>query len=126
MADMQMGKSPCRHGCRHINLKSVTFNCVLFPLFSLHIYIHLKINENEDFSWYPIDCDNEAELSIITTYLRIAPLLPPLSTSFAKCAPFAYKDIDDWWARYAPDYYPEIQSAYEITGDIKFNVYHTR
>ena len=84
--------------------------------------MHTKMSSIEKFSYFPIDCDQGAELSLLATYLRINPLVNlDVIKSFYKCAPERGEPVD-WWQRYEPDYFPEISAIYSIVGEEKFNV----
>ena len=90
----------------------------MFP----HTHIHTKMDSNEDFSWFPIECDDDAELSLLVTYLKITPMLnQDVIESINKCSN-GIGDTATWWERYESDYYPEISAIYDISGESKFNV----
>lgn len=95
------------------------------PPIVVHISLRTQLNNNEDFSWYPIDCDEDAELAILGTYFKIAKRLPNLNTFFVNkpvCGPYNIT-ASSWWQKYEADYYPEIYSFYNlIKTDRHFNI----
>ena len=80
------------------------------------------MDSNEEFSWFPIECDDDAELSLLATYLKITPMLnQDVIESINKCSN-GIGDTATWWERYESDYYSEISAIYDISGESKFNV----
>ena len=109
---------------------SVTTSFLLFSffLFLSHAQNQIVCTKQlitfEGFSQFPIDCENDSQLSILAAYFRMANTVPEMENFMASgLCNGATMNATTWLQEFVtPDYSDEIEAMYEISEDNMFDV----